>query len=213
MCQTKSGVAIYLNDAEVEVKTLRGEDSHTKIREAFKIRDDDGPGAGRQVPVEYVPGDGADIRKPGPGWKFLIDCDRPEWWTDAHTESAISQLSAAWIAEWDGNKLIYGGLDLRSLTAIPEGVTLSAGRNLDLRSLTAIPEGVTLSAGGDLYLGSLTAIPEGVTLSAGGYLDLNALTAIPEGVTLSAGRNLYLNALTAIPEGVNVKAKRIIFKH
>jgi len=129
MCKAKSGVAIYLNDAEVEVKTLRGEDSHTKIREKFKIRDDNGPGAGRQVPVEYTPGDGADIRKPGPGWEFKIDCDKPEWWTDAHTESAISQLSAAWLAEWDKNKLIYpagGNLDLRSLTAIPEGVDVKA---------------------------------------------------------------------------------------
>ena len=148
MCKAKSGVAIYINEAEVEIKTLPGEDSHTKIREAYKIRDDARPGAGRQNPVEYVPGDGADIREPGAGWRFVFDDQKPPWWTDAHTESAISQLSAAWSAEWDGNKINYSG-------------------DLNLGSLTSIPEGVTLSAGGYLYLGSLTAIPEGVNVKAG----------------------------------------------
>jgi hypothetical protein len=35
MCHAKSGVAIYINESEVEIKTLKGEDSHTKIRKTY----------------------------------------------------------------------------------------------------------------------------------------------------------------------------------
>ena len=54
----------------------------------------------------------------------------------------------------DGDKAftISGDLYLRSLTSLPEGVSLTAGGSLDLRSLTSLPEGVSLTAGGYLYL-------------------------------------------------------------
>jgi hypothetical protein len=98
------------------------------------------------------------------------------------------------------------GLDLSSLTALPEGVTLTAGASLDLRCLTTLPEGVTLTAGAGLDLGSLTTLPEGVTLTAGAGLGLSSLTALPEGVTLTAGAWLDLRSLTTLPEGVTLTA-------
>ncbi len=61
-------------------------------------------------------------------------------------------------------------------------MNLSAGGNLYLRSLTTLPEGVTLSAGGDLDLSGLTTLPEGVNLSAGGNLYLGGLKNRPEGI-------------------------------
>ena len=57
-----------------------------------------------------------------------------------------------------------------------DGNTFTAVDWLDLNNLTALPKGVTLSAGGRLFLRSLTALPEGVTLSAGDWLYLNGLT-------------------------------------
>lgn len=57
-----------------------------------------------------------------------------------------------------------------------DGNTLSAGGGLDLSSLTTLPEGVTLFAGGGINLHSLTTLPEGVTLSTGGWLYLPSLT-------------------------------------
>ena len=91
-----------------------------------------------------------------------------------------------------GKEKIAGYLDLRSLTTLPEGVSLTAGGYLDLRSLTTLPEGVSLTAGGYLDLSSLTTLPEGVSLTAGGYLYLSSLTTLPEGVSLTAGGYLDL---------------------
>ena len=42
--------------------------------------------------------------------------------------------------------------------------------SLDLRSLTSLPEGVSLTVGGSLYLSSLTSLPEGVSLTVGGKI-------------------------------------------
>jgi len=205
MCKCISGIAVNIGDG-VKMYTHTDTDSHTEIRRFHHICDDSSAAASRQTPVELIPVRGLgllDIGEMG----FVLDAEKPRWWTEEMQEEATRQLHSAWLKRWKGKRLIFKGyLDLRSLTSIPEGVTLSAGGYLDLESLTSIPEGVTLSAGGDLYLGSLTSIPEGVTLSAGGYLDLGSLTSIPEGVTLSAGGYLDLRSLTSIPEGVTLSA-------
>ena len=57
-------------------------------------------------------------------------------------------------AQFTGKENIGGGLDLRSLTSIPEGFNPTVGGYLDLRSLTSIPEGFNPTVGGDLYLRS-----------------------------------------------------------
>jgi hypothetical protein len=102
-----------------------------------------------------------------------------------------------------GKEEIKGGLDLGSLTSIPEGFNPTVGRYLDLGSLTSIPEGFNPTVGGDLYLGSLTSIPEGFNPTVGGYLDLRSLTSIPEGFNPTVGGDLHLGSLTSIPEGFN----------
>ena len=163
MCQRKSGVAVRC-EGGVRIYTLLGEDSHTKIREAHHIRDDGSLAASRQTPVEYVVR--RDIRDTK-DWEFKFDDARPDWWTDAMTESAKRQLASAAEADWDGDVLKYSGnLNLRSLTSLPKGVTLKAGGYLGLDSLTSLSEGVTLEAGGDLDLDSLTSLPKGVALKA-----------------------------------------------
>ncbi len=209
MCQFRSAVAVYNStDDTVTLRFLAGQDSHTRIREQNGIRDDGSPGASRQTSLEYVPTDLLNLDS----YQLQFDAERPDWWTEEHTVQAVRQFQADITPQIAARRWEWGGdLDLRSLTALPEGVTLSAGGYLDLRSLTALPEGVTLKAGGGLYLNSLTALPEGVTLKAGGGLYLNSLTALPEGVTLSAGGDLYLSSLTALPEGVTLKAGAIYY--
>ena len=46
--------------------------------------------------------------------------------------------------------------------------------NLDLRSVTTLPKGISLTVGRSLYLRSVTTLPEGISLTVGGYLDLNS---------------------------------------
>ena len=185
MCQYRSGIAIMFGGT-VTVRTLHGNDSHNDIRDHYGIVDDI-TSVMRQAAVEYIP-EGA-LYDYG---TYLLqwDDDKPDWATD-EVEAEVA----------------------RQMRAVCKADDLSAWSGyLDLRSLTTLPEGVTLSAGGDLYLGSLTTLPEGVALSAGRYLYLRSLTTLPEGVTLSAGEGLDLRSMTTLPEGVNVTAKRIIFK-
>ena len=165
MCRFRSGVAVYnATDGSVKLYTLPGEDSHTKIREHYHIRDNGGPAASRQCPVEYVPHSALDHWA---SYEFCFDAFRPDWWTQEHTDSVIRQFQADIHRLLKRKKWNWGGdLYLDSLTSLPEGVALSAGRALDLRSLTSLPEGVTLSAGGYLDLRSLTSLPAGVTVKA-----------------------------------------------
>ena len=73
-----------------------------------------------------------------------------------------------------GEDPIGGGLDLSSVTSIPEGFNPTVGGDLDLRSVTSIPEGFSPTVGGDLYLRSVTSIPEGFNPTIGGYLYLRS---------------------------------------
>jgi hypothetical protein len=105
--------------------------------------------------------------------------------------------------QFSGKEKVGGGLDLESLTSIPEGFNPTVGGYLDLRSLTSIPEGFNPTVGGDLDLRSLTSIPEGFNPTVGGYLYLESLTSIPEGFNPTVGGDLDLESLTSIPEGFN----------
>jgi len=209
VCQAISGEAIKSGE-DVKVYTLRHSDGHEDIKAEYVVRDDASASAQYHTPVELVPV--RDMFK-ADGMDFKFDAGRPNWWTDEMTASAKRQLHSAWMSRWGGKKLVFNGsLDLRSLTTLPEGVTLEAGGDLYLDSLTTLPEGVTLEAGGSLDLRSLTTLPEGVALEAGGYLYLDPLTTLPEGVALEAGGDLYLGSLTALPKGVKATYGRLYLK-
>jgi len=113
--------------------------------------------------------------------------------------------------QFTGKEAVGGGLDLGSLTSIPEGFNPTVGGVLDLGSLTSIPEGFNPTVGGGLYLGSLTSIPEGFNPTVGGGLDLGSLTSIPEGFNPTVGGGLYLRsglkAKTRKPKGKIITPK------
>ena len=130
MCRFRSAVAVYQSESEVALKLLPGEDSHTKIREAFNIRDGLGAAASRQTPVEFVPFGALDDLD---AYEFIFDAGKPNWWTDAHTDSAVQQFRR----------------EVRGLLAEK---TIEYDDDLYLNSVTTLPEGVSLEAGGEVYL-------------------------------------------------------------
>jgi len=103
-----------------------------------------------------------------------------------------------------GIEVIEGNLDLRSVTTLPEGISLTTGGNLYLDSVTTLPEGISLTTGGNLYLSSVTTLPEGISLTTGRNLYLDSVTTLPEGISLTVGRNLYLDSVTTLPEGISL---------
>jgi hypothetical protein len=166
MCQFRSAEAVFQPESNtVKLYFSEFEDSHTNIRKNNGLKEVS-RNTQKQTPLEYVPcGSLDDFSK----YEFKFDDSRPDWWTDDMTDSATVQFQTNIKLMLKEKILAYkGSLYLRSLTSLPEGVTLEAGDYLDLRSLTSLPEGVTLKAGGSLYLNSLTSLPEGVTLKAGG---------------------------------------------
>ncbi len=139
MCKHRSAKVTYFND-ELKVYTLEGNDSHNDIAEKFNIKDDITT-ASRQSSCEFIPnGELFDYDS----YKLQWDDVKPDWATPDVEEMIICKMIK--ICKTDDLSNWGGDLNLSSLTAIPNGVTLSAGGGLNLSSLTAIPNGVTLKA-------------------------------------------------------------------
>ena len=96
MCQFKSGIAVKLNESEVQVYTLSWNDSHNDIREQHGIKENGlGLLSNNSTPIELVPQSSPPkVNKPD-DWKFIFDADYPDWWTDGMTEQATRQLLQA----------------------------------------------------------------------------------------------------------------------
>ena len=184
MCRFRAARGIKSGD-DVRLVFVADSDRHTDN----PVPDGDNPAAQYQTPLEDVPHGALDDFS---AYELVFDAGRPNWWTDDMTASAKRQFEAEIRRELATGEIIRkGDLDLSSLTAPPEGVTLRAGAYLYLGSLTVLPEGVTLCAEGDLYLHGLTVLPEGVTLRAGGYLGLGSLTALPRRHSIMAANVYY----------------------
>jgi len=178
MCRAISGIAVMKNESHVEVFTLKHSDSHQRIREYYKLRDHNNPLSAYQTPVELIPVDDLfDVK----GMTFIFDGGRPSWWTDSHTQDAISQLHQAWLSRW---------IDKRALP-FPE--------DLDLSSLKALPQGIGISAQGSLILSSLTELPSGTKLKARKTLNLRIVEKSGTKIMLSAD-TLILSRLSSIPQ-------------
>ena len=55
-------------------------------------------------------------------------------------------------------------------------IVVNYGGGVDLNSITSIPNGVVFNNGGGVYLGSLTSLPPGVEFKNGGSVGLYSLT-------------------------------------
>ena len=137
MCHNKSGEAVYYNDAEVSLKTLLGNDSHTEIRKVHNIREAQDGVSERHTPLEYMPlrakrlGDFA-------GYELVFDADRPAWWTESHTASAIAQFQAVILGELaNGMRDYLSAAYLSGCTGLTT-VELPAATTVHLRGCTGL---------------------------------------------------------------------------
>jgi len=204
MCQFKSGIAVRISESEVEVRTSPLEDSHTKIREKFLIREDNFCLSRYNTPVELLPTK-LDFEDKS-CWELVFDAGQPDWWEDGMTEKATIQLLKAAKEDFDAlmsGKEYLGSFDLNRLTSIPNGFNPTVGGDLYLDGLTSIPSGFNPTVGGNLWLEGLTSIPSDFNPTVGGDLYLDGLTIIPDGFNPTVGRSLYLRGLTIIPDGFN----------
>jgi len=210
MCKFKSGVAVKINEDDVKIYTLRGEDSHTEIRNEYNIRDDDGAGATRQTSVELIPVRGLSKKE---DYDFIFDAGKPDWWTDNMTISAVNQLFSAVKVEIVNNTIKYkGNLELNSLTTLPKSIILESDWNIYLGSLKSMSEGITLEAGLNIFLGSLVTMSKGTTLKAGWNIYLRNLIKLSKGVIIKAGWDIELDSLKVLPKDVIVKGNHIYLK-
>ena len=105
----------------------------------------------------------------------------------------------------EGNRIevkSLGGINLPSLTTLPEGIVFSNGSNVHLESLTTLPERTVFSNGGHVHLESLTTLPERTVFSNGGHVYLRSLTTLPEVIVFSNSGSVYLKSLTTIRKGI-----------
>ena len=93
----------------------------------------------------------------------------------------------------DGRIIINGGgVNLPSLTELPENVEFNNAGGVNLYSLTKLPENVQFNNGGFVNLSSLTELPENVEFNNGGYVYLDSLTELPENVQFNNGGDVWL---------------------
>ena len=199
MCQFKSGVAVKINDTEVDVKYLFLEDSHIDICEHFDINDNNLLSRYKAF-VELVPSkfDFNDLTC----WKlmFEVGVGKPDWWTDSMTEQATRQLIKAAKEDYDAwlqGKEVKRSLCLNGFSKIPDGFILpKVGWGLFLERLTTIPKNFSPVVGGDLYMNGLKAI-----------VDSDEFNPI-------VGGNVYVGKIEQVPDSVkvNVKGKFILKK-
>ena len=168
MCEKATSHLFNVNKREMVIHTIG---SHTETRDALQINANDPC----YIEVEWLE------TSPCPSIRFTEKQDADE-----------RQLIIDWYA-----KRFPERLDL-----FRHCVSKSCG-NIDLGSLTALPEHLTLPKScGNIYLGSLTTLPEHLTLPKScGNIDLNSLTTLPEHLTLPTScENIDLYSLTALPE-------------
>ena len=155
MCQFKSGIAVKLNESEVQVYTLLCNDRHTQIREQHGIKENGlGLLSNNSTPIELVPQSKTIKLNDPDDWKFVFDAGRPGWWTDGMTEQATRQLLQAAkadieMAKKDPMKAVkQDGCALRYIKNPSEAVQLASVKQdgYDLRFIKKPSEKVQLAA-------------------------------------------------------------------
>ena len=155
MCEFKSGIAVKLNESEVQVYTLLWNDRHTQIRKTHRIKENGlGLLSDNSTPIELVPQSSPPkVNKPD-DWRFIFDADRPDWWTDGMTEQATRQLLRAAKADIEMAKkeplkaVKQDGYAIKYIKNPSEAVKLAAVKQdgYDLRFIKNPSEAVQLVA-------------------------------------------------------------------
>ena len=144
MCQHKSGIVVKVSETECKVFCLPGEDSHSKIRDAFNISDTALLGR-YHTPVEFVPVRGVSAIE---DYDFKFDAGKPDWWCQQFEDEAKRVLFAQ--SQEDVMGSFVGNADFRSLTSA--------------KGLEALA-----SVGGDAYFISTCLGRSGANIGSGGH--------------------------------------------
>ena len=132
MCHHKSGIVVKVDETTCKVFCLPGEDSHSKIRDHFKLSDTSLLGR-FQTPVEFIPVRGAEKIE---DYVFKFDDTKPNWWREEFADEAKIVLFSQ--SQIDLAEEFLGSLDLSSLTSANGLEALAiVGGSLDLSSLTS----------------------------------------------------------------------------
>jgi len=181
----------------VAVRVLPLNDSHTDIRKALHIREENLGVSRYSTPVELFP-TRLDFEDRS-CWEFIFDADRPDWWVDGMTDQCIDQLLKAAKSDFEammGGQEYEGKLSLGRLTSIPIGFNPTVGGTLQLCGLTSVPNGFNPTVGKSLWLTSLVKIPDGFSPNVGGNLWMDKVTSVPDSVRKNVKGQVLLRIQT-----------------
>ena len=118
MCNWKSGIVVRVSEAECEVYTLSGQDSHTEIRKQHGISEDNGALSRAQTPVEFQPARGCEKLNQ---FDLVYDAGKPDWVTPEMEERIKAKMFEATQADlqltvWLGSLSVSGTFTAPKLT-------------------------------------------------------------------------------------------------
>ena len=93
-----------------------------------------------------------------------------------------------------------GGVDLSSLTKLPDTTVFNNRGSVDLHSLTKLPDNTVFNNGGSVYLSSLTTLPNNTIFNNQGNVYLHSLTKLPDNFVFNNQGYVYLHSLTKLPD-------------
>ena len=186
MCNYRSGEAVRRGDG-IELLTLPGEDSHSKIRERYGIPEATGSlGDSYHTPVEFVPcGDFANLAD----YELIYEADRPEWLTDFMQDSLVRRFREVVAPDIADRRIVRDG-------------------SIFLDSITDM-KNTRIESGGDIWLSKLASM-EHSRIKAGGYLNLSKLTSM-EHSHIKSGDYAFLSKLASIPANADIEVGGKIF--
>ena len=94
------------------------------------------------------------------------------------------------------------GVNLRSVTSLPDNVTFKNYGGVYLRSVTSLPDNVTFKNYGSVDLESVTSLSDNITFKNYGSVDLESVTSLPSNITFKNHGYVYLKSVTSLPDNV-----------
>ena len=199
MCYTKSGIAVYKDT--LQIFTLPGEDSHSKIAEHFNIRDDYAQ-LNSVAKFEFRPTtDLMDLSS------YILICDedrKPDWWNNQ--ESKIrSKITAIWASELN-NKVFKGSLNLMNtqIKKLPDNLTVGGYFNLEGTQIKELPDNLTV--GGNLNLGrtQIKELPANLKVGGSLYLQGTQIKELPANLKVGSSLDLGDTQIKELPANLIV---------
>jgi hypothetical protein len=192
MCNWKSGELVKTGENECDVLTLEGEDSHTKIREHYKIPEATGTGMADNMhtSIEFVPVRGC---KNMEDFDLIYDAGKPEWVTPEMEDRARVKMFEAVkrdlkLTVWLGDLSVSGTATLPKLTSVKGDLTVYGTATLP--KLTSVKS--------DLYVYGTATLPKLTSVKGDLYVSGTATLNAPK--LTSVKGDLYVYGTATLPK-------------